>query len=533
MSKKKWMLCALVLAVAVAAVGFFYHHTWVDGQLVHKNVEQFQWRSSSLSEPDSLTKLPNLKALNMEAAAMTVEEYESLRSLLPGCAIRWKVPFQGNFYPEDTQSLTITALDASQIEVLKYLPQLKTIDARGCTDYDALLALQSRFPQCAVSYTLALDGQSLPEDITTLEVSSATLEQLQQAMALLPKLTSLKVSGCQDALGLKALQEKYPGCAMVYDIHFGDAVYSSDAAAITLDASQFQQLQQVLPCFTQLADVTLEGDTLALDVHALADAYPGIRFHYSFDLLGVTVHTDQEFVDLSNIAMEDTTALEAKLPYFHNLTKVDMIDCGIKNEEMAALNDRHPGTLFVWTVYLCYKPFRTDITTFYPTGLRLSPTDDNIKNLKYCTELICIDLGHFELSDCSFVEYMPKLQYLILAIGSIEDIRPIGTLKELRFLELFMTQSRDYWPLVNCTKLEDLNLSFSGHGDITPLLQMPWLKKLWICKHYTTPEEEALFNQYLPNTTIIYESDSSTNRGWRNTPYYFEMRDTIDGFYMP
>jgi Leucine-rich repeat (LRR) protein len=113
-------------------------------------------------------------------------------------------------------------------------------------------------------------------------------------------------------------------------------------------------------------------------------------------------------------------------------------------------------------------------------------------------------------------------------------VRPIGTLKNLKYLEIFSTDVTNYWPLINCTSLEDLNLSFSGHGDITPLLQMPWLNRLWLScnKEVFSEEEKATLAQHLPNTIMVFSSGSATNKGWRNSPNYYAMRDFLGTGYM-
>lgn len=536
--KKKIMVCAIVLLVlAAGSVGAFYlnralNYTCVGGSMIHNKTEYLDLSGQPLEDPQPLYRLQDLKLLDLEGTGITVQEYEALQEALPECRILWLVPFQGAYYPQDTQELTITSLTAEEIETLDHLPRLKTVNAAGCTDYDALLALQSRRPDCAVHYTVAVEGRMLPEDTVSLSVSAQSVEELRRIMALLPKLESIRVTGCRDALGLLALQSENPQCAITYDVYIGDTPYSSASQQLTLDTGYLHQLTQVFPCFSQVTDVILEGSGSSPELHALADAYPHIRFHYSFELLGVSVHTDQTFVDLSGIKMEDTQALEAALPYFHQLTQVDMVDCGIANEDMAALNDRHQQTLFVWTVTIAEEVFRTDIKAFYPRGKWLYVTDDTIKNLKYCTELVALDLGHYEVTDCSFLYNMPHLQYLVLADCKISDLTPIGSLKELRFLELFMTKGRDYWSLVNCTSLEDLNLCYAGYGDITPLLQMPWLRRVWIIGNYTSEEEKQLLATYLPNTVIFYDGYSSTGNGWRYGDNYYRMRNALGAYYM-
>lgn len=530
---KKWIIVGIIALVLLGlAGGFFFTHSLIDGEIVYNKTTSLDLSHREIRDIGKICKLKNLKVLNLEGTGLTVDQYETLRTALPGCEIRWEVPIQGSFYAPDTTTLKISDPTSEDIHAMDYLPGLAHVDATACRDYQALALLQSRHPNCVIFYSVDLGGQTLPDNATALVVEGVTVEEVDKALSLLPGVTSIRISGCPDALGLKALAEKYPGCQFTYDITIGNQVFSTDAEEITLRADELPALEAVLPCFTSVKDVTVTGE--APQAHALADAYPDIRFHYGFQLLGVSVHTDREFIDLSGIEMTDTTALEEALPYFHNLTKVDMINCGLKNEVMGDLNDRYPKTLFVWEVRIGYQRYRTDITVFYPTGDGNDVTDMDISNLKYCTELVAVDLGHFKVQECSFLEYMPNLKYLVLAIGTVSDIRPIGTLKELKYLELFDTRVRDYWPLINCTKLEALNLSFSGHGEIEPLLQMPWLTHLWLCSgmDYFTKEEKAALEENLPNTIIVFYSESSTNRGWRNSPVYYAMRDYMGARYM-
>lgn len=535
MKRKLWIIPILLLVILGLTVYFFFaSHTLVDGQLVHNSVDTFVWQGSSLTDMDRLYALTGLRMLNLENADVTAEQYEALKAALPNCQIIWKVPFQNERYPQNTQTLTLHTLTEADLEVLKYFPELTCVNAAGCTDYEALAALRQQLPGCAVHYTVDLAGKTYPEDTTELEVSADDLTALEKALALLPEVAQVRLSGSADALAVKALADQYPRCRFAYDISIGGQTVPNDIAELTLPSESYPELVELLPCFTALSDVTITGSSQELDVHVLADAYPETRFHYDFEAFGRAVNTDQDFLDLSGIKMEDTQALEALLPYFHNLKKVDMVNCGLSNEEMAALNDRHPQTLFVWEVKIGDLYYRTDITYFYPTGSHLSMVNVDVSNLKYCTELVVVDLGHFLIKDCSFVEYTPKLEYLILAIGPLEDIRPIGTLKELKYLEIFSTDVTDYWSLVNCTKLEALNISFSGHGDITPLLQMPWLTHLWLScnKEVFSEEEKATLAEHLPNTIMVFSSGSATNKGWRNTPGYYGMRDFMGQFYL-
>ncbi len=502
------------------------------GQSYHHDITSLALTALTDEDLLALTYLKKLQMLDMTGSGISIDQYETLCATLPGCRIRWEVPFQGGFYAPDTTALTVQPLTESDFQALAYLPALAQIDATALRDEAMVDKLFELYPDSYIRYTVTLGSQELPENAASLEADITSVEALEQAMERLSMLERVSVTGCRDYAGLMALQERYPDCAISYEIYLGDRALPYECRELTVKASEYDTLMTLMPYFPCLEDVSFQGQISESKLHAIADAYPNTRFHYSFTLLGKKVHTDDEKVILDNIKMKDTQELEAMLHYFHNLKQVDMVGCGISNPDMEALNNRNPETLFVWTVKLHAYYFRTDIKYYYPLGDGIIVEDRDIVNLRYCTQLEALDLGHFELKSCEFLQYMPKLKYLVLGISEITDVSPIGTLKELKFLELFLSEVTDYWPLINCTALEDLNLSYCGHGDITPLLQMPWLNRLWLCNHQTTAEEKALLHQALPNTLMVFQSKSSTDKGWRNSPHYFAMRDMIGGYYM-
>ena len=245
-------------------------------------------------------------------------------------------------------------------------------------------------------------------------------------------------------------------------------------------------------------------------------------------LFGQEFDSSAEFLDLSGIGMEDTAELETALPSFPNLKQVDMIDCGISNEEMEALNQRHPGIKFVWTLQIQGIKLRTDATSFMPTKHGYRVFDSDCALLKYCHDLECIDLGHMPIYNCDFLYGTPHVKYLILADTAVSDATPIGFLTELEFLELFMTKVTDYTPLLNCTSLKDLNLSFSPSYDNSPLFQMFWLDRLWLVGSSLSWADQKELRETLPNTVIVVHSDASTKQAWRNSPRYYAQRDIFE-----
>ena len=64
-------------------------------------------------------------------------------------------------------------------------------------------------------------------------------------------------------------------------------------------------------------------------------------------------------------------------------------------------------------------------------------TAANAADLKYCTRVRYMDIGHNEiLGDISFVQYMPELEVLIAAMDGLSDISPISACTKLEYLEI-------------------------------------------------------------------------------------------------
>ena len=264
------------------------------------------------------------------------------------------------------------------------------------------------------------------------------------------------------------------------------------------------------------------------------------------EVFGKQFDPHAELLDLSDIPLESTEQVEEILPLFPNLKQVDMCRCGISDEEMAEFRRKYPDIQIVWEVVVCkYYGVRTDAVWFMPFQYHIPEGRTDFDNLKYCTQMQLMDFGHYELEDISFVAAMPQLKSLLLCDTGLKDISVVGSCTSLEYLELFANPFYDFAPLINLTNLRNLNISFTPYakmgtdygftgefGDISPLLQMTWLDRLWMSGSRLQQEEQELLLDVLEHTDMIFLSDSSTDKGWRHSPYYYAGRDMVGGVYM-
>ena len=478
--------------------------------------------------------------LDLRERRISAGTYDKLQKALPDTDILWNVPFQGKLLPSNITELTVTALTAEDARTLLYFKSLQVLNAEGCTDYENLLTYRLQSPGCRVRYRVTVGGSTYDSDAKMLMVTEFTEDDAAK-IAYLPNLEIVDGSGCTDYGNLAALQAAYPGLSVRYAVTLGDSELEADTVEATVTGAESGQLIQALAGLPNLKNLTLidpaaDGSTL----QSLRLQYPDLTLSWYFRVNGREIGEDAVEVDVSGMDFSSLAAAENMASCFPKLEKFIMSSCtvggkAIGNETMADFRERMRDSYkVVWTVQCGKLSVRTDATTFMPTREHeYYFLDSMAPNLKYCEDMICIDIGHHKVKDISFVRYMPHLKYLILTDTAVQDISPVAELKELIFLELTFGIVRDYTPLLQCTALEDLNMDkLDYYADPTPIYQMTWLKTLFW--HRCNTQVQQKLAEALPNTHLDFTGTTTNpiHTGWRNLQNYYDMRDLLGMPYM-
>lgn len=460
------ILCIALAVVLAGCVGglLYFNHTYltIGGEIRPRACAELDLSGTADPELEKLSEFTGLQELNLRDTGITAEEYEALRAAMPDCQIHWSVPFQGGYLPEDATQITVSTLTDEDVALLRaYVPGLTAVNAEDCRDYDQLIALRAAFPQADISCNVPVNGRDWPMDAAEMALTDADGEELSRMLSFLPSVT----------------------------------------------------------------EITLEGELPpAEQLQALTEAYPQIRFYWQIQLFGLTADVDTTELDLSGIPMESVEEVEEAVAYLPSLERVYMHHCGISNEKMDELNRRHEDIRFIWTVMVGKIEVPTDAITFMPTGNGYFVNDTQCYNLRYCADMVCVDMGHQPISNCEFVAFMPNLKYLILVDTYVTDISPLANHDQLIFLELFLTDITDFSPLLTCTALEDLNICYT-YADVEVISQLTWLNNLWWSPCST--ERYRILQERLPDTHLEVNTFSSTDKGWRYLQNYYDMRDLL------
>ena len=551
------VLAAALLAVGIA-VWFLLTHVWVAGTFYSRNAD----------------------VLDLRFADVTTADYDKLRKKAPNSEILWRIPFQGKTYDQDTDVLYVTSLTDEDVATLDYFTRLKTVEAQECTDYPQLAALTARRPEVTVEYAVTIDGRKYPQDTAVVSISGITEEEIN-LLTYLPELTAVTAVGCRTPEQMTQLRDFCQEKGLPFALRFGTKTYPDTVEELDVTGVTDGELEllQLLPELKTLHLKNPEADPET--VAQLRSTYPKADISWEVEIAGVSFPDDTKEVDLSAVlessaaqtaagtaagtqtaAGAQTTTktqtttgaatgtqstketqstapavtlnledLEKKMSYLPDAKQVFLGKCGLDNEELAALRERvRDSYKLVWTVQLGKKlTARTDDTTFMPVREHVYYfLDEDAYNLRYCEDMLCVDVGHMGLTNIDFVKGMPHLQILILAHnGQLQDISPISSCKELIFLELDWSAVKDFTPLVGCTSLEDLNIGLT-YPSVEPLMQMTWLKNLWMVDRGGAYQ----LSQALPDTKIVASADVTVGAGWRNLPNYYKMRDMLGMEYM-
>lgn len=533
--KKKLLIwiavVAVLLLVAALAVRWIHNrYFFFEGRGFERSSEQIDLRDMEL----------------------TLEQYELLKSELPGCNIRWMIPIGEDLYDSAATTISVNSVKSQNISLYMLFDDLQRIDAEQSEDYDALQELQSALPDCTVSWRVHIgSGAFAPETKElVLNGTGATAREMLQKLSVFSGLTHVEIMDVTfSAEEQTALTEKYPEISFVWNVEVSGKTWRNTETSLSyvdaqVDATALAAAANRLPNVTSI-DLTGCGCTTE-ELLLIQSAY-NAEITSELELYGVTFDTKATELDFSDIPMDNVSEVEKMLPLLTELQKVVMCNCGIPSEEMDALWKRNPDVRFIWSVKIGKATIRTDCTNFTPPkhGYMANGKivdhfkdkynrlfDEDVKELKYCVDMVCLDLGHMGISDYSFLQYMPKLKYLILADTIGTDFSYLKDLKELVFLELFLTDFKDTEVLLSLTSLEDLNIAYTDVSDIEHFKQMPWLKRLWATYSKLNYKQCRELQKYIPDTEIDCDAEHATANNWRKSKNYYDMRDYLGMYYL-
>ena len=449
------------------------------------------------------------------------------------------VEFAAGSFRANTEELTVV-LEPEEIPLLDQFTDLRSADLRGSLCYKEIAAWGEAHPETALRYTVPLpDGTTVENDAESLDFSDYDGGQVAAAaelLAYLPKLKTIDLGSrptgaILTAEELSLVREACPQAQLSYAVDLAGQHLSLNTVSVdlsTLSHDDLASAPEALACLDKLTYIDLgsQSEERGLswdDVGQFQAACPQATVAYRFSLFGKNLSTLDEILDFNHISMDDEgAAVREILPYMKKCAYLDMDFCGVSNESMASIRDEFPDIKVVWRIWFAKNySVRTDVEKILASkpskGGNVSDSDAQV--LKYCTDVKYLDLGHNQIiTDLSFVNYMPKLEVLVVAMNELGDISPLANCPHLEYLELNSNAYiSDLTPLSGLTELRHLNIANCPNiSDISPLFGLTELERLWIGRIDPVPKEQVdTMRAVAPNCEIDTEVSDPTSGKWR------------------
>ncbi len=401
--------------------------------------------------------------------------------------------------------------------------------------------LESEFPRirfvCTQYVTVyGKDIQKSSENIDLTDVIVTELGTLRENMSRFPNVKSVDLGDNLFSKETKdAIISEYPNITFRITAYYEveekkvrEDTKELDLSGISSDAD----IDSIIAPFLSLETVILKDTEIPYeDQLRLVETYPDLFFLWDVNMGPKYVSSDAETLGFLNMRIANFEFFKTALKLFPKAAYCDLEGTGLSNEQMQQLRETYPSVKFAWRIYLGTRwSLRTDAVAFsvliYDYSHKRMTTED-IQVLKYCTDLKALDIGHQAVDDISVIgEYLKELRLLIIADNRVSDLSPVAELKHLHYFEFFVNRVSDLTPLASCKELVDLNISYNyGIRDITPLLDLPLLERLWLEHIPVSNADVILLRSTYPNAKIVSVGEGSVDNGWRYHVRYSEMRD--------
>ncbi len=429
----------------------------------------------------------------------------------------------GQAFSGEETSLQLIVKDGADLKKLDLFSNLQAVDLTGSCCYADLLTYQNNHPQIDVTYAVRIGKDMIQND-----ASEAAVETLPDVslLAYLPELRRLTLLEPLNPEEGKKLLELLPEAELHYRVQFAGFLVDHAQTSLDISSSSSEDVDEIVAGIAALPNLTnicisasdATSDWTLEDVGKIQRVRDTIAVDYTIEAFGVTFSLTDKVVDLNHISLRNRMdELKSLLPYLRNVGRLDMEECGIADDQMAALRAEFSSPEIVWRVHVGHYDCRTDAIM-----IRFSDNDDLVKlhdkdviPLQYCNKVRYLDLGHNLFTHIDFVQHMPELQVAILAVGAVEDILEIAACTKLEYCELFSGNIEDVSPLAACTELRDLNLAYNDIQDISPLFGLKNLKRLWISNNPMEKGQIETLQKLLPECEVNTTSGNPTGLGWR------------------
>ncbi len=544
-----YMISAIVIIAVICAGAFLIKSLYVNvyGHYMFRTEKTLDLKDRGISDTAPIFQLEALDYLDLEGNQISVEQYDALKAAYPDCRIMWDIPLSIGSFSNLTEALSPVSLTEADIKMLPYFEKLSYINLSSAGINDSVYeTVKATVPGCTVVWETEMFGETYPLDIKeiTLSGKDLSIDALDAIISTFELLETVTVADCAFSVPEQiSILNAHPEISFNWNVELLGKRYDQNITELSfrnLSADEIAELKQAAALLKKVEKIDFGSETWNVeDIASLSESFGRAHVICSFFLIDRMVSTTDTDLDFSNKKNIDISVFDKACYVMKDLSRVVMCDCGIDDETMDGLNHKYDGVRFVWTVYVTrYYPLRTDRTYFCGSdrpsagNVAVSLNDEEIVPLKYCIDMIAMDLGHMHFTNIDFVKDMKQLKYLVIACGYVHDISMISECENLYYLEMYYNQIDSIEPILACRNLRYLNMGTTWGYDQSPVFEMDFLEYLWYPHNRLPDEEVERLRAALPNTVCYLDNKNADDLGlgWKFMDVYNEMREILHMF---
>lgn len=199
---------------------------YVGGNYIDCDKQNIAVSGMTLEEVPLLLNFANLKSV--DAKGLDYEVVDAINKLGLGCEVEWDIGIGEDRFSPDAESITIGDAPAEDLANLTLFKTLKSVDAKKCKAYDALVEISSQMPECEIVWSVKIGDFDVLSNQEILNFERAVVEdpsvydQAFENLKYLPKLKEVDMCGCGvPSEKMAEWRNKYPEKKFVWEISFG------------------------------------------------------------------------------------------------------------------------------------------------------------------------------------------------------------------------------------------------------------------------------------------------------------------------
>lgn len=220
-------LLVIVIAIStlLAVRNFKNEHLQINGKWYSVDLEEINLCDCNITSTTDLSQFINAKCIDIRNNPIPISEITALIDTLPNCSILWSVPIGNTFIDSNIVDINLSDIAISDTDILKYFNALEYIDARGF-DYEFVYELQTKYPDCTVYWDIPIGAQRYDSSTRSLVIGDASGEDILNLL-LFDSLESVDATGCTAYEALMYASEQLPNCDFTWTVDIGDFIVSN------------------------------------------------------------------------------------------------------------------------------------------------------------------------------------------------------------------------------------------------------------------------------------------------------------------